>query len=74
MDKSTVNCAWTGIGLTILCPGLSMVMLTLVWAVAFATVFTMAKTGGDEFEFEGAGPLLVAAACVVRALDGECPL
>ena len=48
-----------------------MAFLTLVWAAAFGTVFTMARSTAGSFEFEGAGPLLVGAACVVRALDGK---
>ena len=67
----TSDCDGTGIGLTILCPRLSMVFLTLVWAIAFGTVFAMAQLTDGSFEFEGAGLLLVGAACVVRALDGE---
>lgn len=60
-----------GIGLTILCPGLSMAFLTLVWAIAFGTVFAIAQQTDSAFEFEGAGLLLVFCACVVRTLDGE---
>ena len=67
----TLDCDGTGIGLTILCPWLSMVFLTLLWAIAFGTVFAMAQLTDGSFEFEGAGLLLVGAACVVRALDGE---
>ena len=48
-----------------------MAFLTLVWAVAFGTVFAMAQFSHGEFEFRGAGLVLVGAACVVRALDGE---
>lgn len=67
----TSDCGETGIGLTILCPWLSMAFLTLVWAISFGTVFFMAQLTDGSFEFEGAGLLLVGAACVVRALDGE---
>lgn len=67
----TSDCDGAGIGLTILCPRLSMVFLTLVWTIAFGTVLAMAQLTDGSFEFEGAGLLLVGAACVVRALDGE---
>lgn len=59
-----------GIGLTVACPWLDIVVLTVGWMGAFSIVLAMAILADGSFEFKAAGPLLVGAACTVRLLDG----